>query len=69
MEKINKDTLWADIRNTRNLLLRDADNMVNAALDNGEDATRYRQYRKDLRDIPQTYTNPDEVIWPPKPAL
>jgi len=24
-------------------------------------------YRKKLRDIPTTYSNPDEVVWPQKP--
>lgn len=61
-------TKWGDIRNTRALLLKEADNMVNKALDKSEDASLYRQYRQELRDVPQSAGNPDDVVWPDKPT-
>jgi len=30
--------------------------------------TEFQTYRQALRDIPTTYTNPDDVVWPTEPA-
>lgn len=60
---------WANVRDTRSLLLKEADKLVNIANDSGVDIALYRQYRQALRDIPQTYSNPDDVVWPEKPAV
>ncbi|OCH46128.1 hypothetical protein A6D96_22955, partial [Vibrio cyclitrophicus] len=49
--------------------LSEADDLVNMAMDNGVDVAPFRQYRQALRDIPQTYTNPEDVVWPQKPSL
>nr|WP_255312579.1 phage tail assembly chaperone [Vibrio splendidus] len=53
----------------RNSLLKEADNLVNTAEDKGLDSKPFRQYRQVLRDIPQTFTNPEDVVWPQKPSL
>jgi len=58
-----------EIRQIRDRLLRDADALVNTALDNGQDVSLFRQYRKALRDIPQTFSDAQEVVWPTKPSL
>jgi len=34
-----------------------------------EKKTEFLAYRQSLRDIPQTYTNPDDVVWPTKPTI
>ncbi|PSW69470.1 hypothetical protein C0Z01_11545 [Photobacterium kishitanii] len=60
---------WMSIRYTRSILLRQADEMVNIANDKGEDNVLFRQYRQALRDIPQTYDNPDDIVWPTKPTI
>ncbi|WP_229333387.1 phage tail assembly chaperone [Grimontia hollisae] len=60
---------WLKVTSLRNSLLSEADNLVNTAVDNGLDAAPYRQYRQALRDIPQTFTNPEDVVWPQKPTL
>ncbi|CAK1817950.1 Phage tail protein [Vibrio crassostreae] len=60
---------WVEIIEQRDCLMVDADHLVNSAMDNGVDATPFRQYRQALRDIPQTYTNPEDVVWPQKPSL
>ncbi|MGF1716105.1 phage tail assembly chaperone [Photobacterium chitinilyticum] len=52
-----------------NSLLKEADNLVNIAEDNDFDTAPFRQYRQALRDIPQTYSNPEDVVWPQKPSL
>ncbi|WP_102507984.1 phage tail assembly chaperone [Vibrio kanaloae] len=64
-----KEAQMLEIRQIRDRLLGDADVLVNTSLDNGIDSTPFRQYRKALRDIPQTYSNPEDVVWPQKPSL
>ena len=61
--------VWAEVRHLRQLKMKEADVLVNRALDMGVDTTPFSQYRQALRDIPQTYNTPDEVIWPQKPSL
>lgn len=34
-----------------------------------EKVAEFATYRQELRDIPQTYSNPDDVVWPEKPSL
>ncbi|MCC4784880.1 phage tail assembly chaperone [Vibrio lentus] len=58
-----------EVRKAREPLMKDADDLINMALDLGTDATAFRQYRQALRDIPQTYSNPEDVVWPQKPSL
>ncbi|WP_106408123.1 phage tail assembly chaperone [Vibrio sp. 10N.222.47.A9] len=58
-----------EIRHIRDRLLAEADKLINLALDNGVDTAPFRQYRQALRDIPQTYSNPEDVVWPQKPSL
>jgi len=56
---------WESIRDKRNQLLDDSDyTQVPDFPGNREAWTAYRQL---LRDIPQKYKNPEEVVWPPKP--
>ncbi|HIF9079948.1 TPA: phage tail assembly chaperone [Photobacterium damselae] len=68
-DEIRLQSQWESVRYTRAILLKQADEMVNMANDKGEDSIFFRQYRQALRDIPQTYDNPDDVIWPAKPTL
>ncbi|MEZ9073123.1 phage tail assembly chaperone [Vibrio splendidus] len=58
-----------DVIKSRDSLLVEADHLVNSAMDNGVDATPFRQYRQALRNIPKTFTNPEDVVWPQKPSL
>ena len=57
---------WEEIRSKRELLLKDSDwtQLADAQVDKQEWAT----YRQALRDIPQTYANPNDVVWPTKPT-
>ena len=57
------------VKSVRKTFLKEADNLVNTAEDNGIDSAPYRQYRQALRDVPQTFTNPEDVVWPQKPSL
>lgn len=31
--------------------------------------SEFTAYRQVLRDIPQTYDNPDDIVWPTKPTI
>lgn len=66
---IFKGAQMMEIRQIRNRLLRDADSLINTALDNDVDVTPFRQYRQALRDIPQTFSDAQDVVWPTKPSL
>ena len=60
---------WVESIEKRDQLMFEADKLVNTALDKGLDAAPFRQYRQALRDIPQTFTDATEIIWPQKPTL
>lgn len=60
--------LWNDIRQQRDKLLAQADIEINIRLDDGEDVSAWRAYRKALRALPQSTDNPTEVVWPKKPG-
>ncbi|WP_210499826.1 phage tail assembly chaperone [Vibrio crassostreae] len=60
---------WVEHIEHRDRLMVDADHLVNTAMDMELDVTPFRQYRQALRDIPQTYSNPEDVVWPQKPSL
>ncbi|WP_050937720.1 phage tail assembly chaperone [Vibrio harveyi] len=64
-----QDAQMMEVKQVRARLMIEADYLVNTALDNGIDETPFRQYRQALRDIPQTYSNPEDVVWPQKPSL
>lgn len=61
-----EDDVWYGVREKRNKLLSESDwtQSRDVILDNDSDWVLYRQ---SLRNIPQDYTNTDDVIWPVKP--
>jgi len=57
---------WDDIRVKRDQLIRDSDwTMIPGAT---VDQAQWAAYRQILRDLPQTYTNPEDVVWPVQPS-
>ena len=56
---------WADIRSKRDGLLAATDwwAVSDRAMSASETA-----YRQALRDVPQTFASPADVVWPTKPA-
>jgi hypothetical protein len=61
---------WYSARFKRNNLLKESD--VEILPDRWENMdlpvkAAWSLYRLQLRDIPQTFSNPDEIIWPTKP--
>lgn len=58
-----KHVTWDDVRQERNKLLTNTD--YTQVEDYPEDKKyQYKIYRQALRDLPQTYSNPEKVIWP-----
>lgn len=59
---------WNDIRGKRAILLGRCDwtQTADAPLTN-EQKTAWATYRQALRDLPETYETPAEVIWPTPP--
>lgn len=58
---------WEHIKTQRDALLKDCDwaDLPNSPVKNKPAWIRYRQA---LRDIPQQFNSPQDVIWPEKPA-
>lgn len=67
VEDISDEDLWREIRIKRNRLLSECDWTMVA--DSPEDLNfrEWEMYRQRLRDIPNNYQNPKEVIWPISP--
>ena len=62
-------TRWAETRAIRDIKLKSADILLEKTIDKGESETACRQYRQALRDIPQTFSDAQDVVWPTKPQL
>jgi hypothetical protein len=57
---------WDIIRAKRNYLLKATDWTLTPG--SSLDQAQWAAYRQILRDLPQTYTNPEDVVWPVKPS-
>lgn len=57
---------WEEIRSKRNRLLRETD--YTQMTDWPGNKVPWFNYRKELREIPQKYQNPEDVIWPTPPS-
>lgn len=57
---------WTAIREKRDQLIRESDwTMIPGAT---VDQAQWSAYRQILRDLPQTYTNAEDVVWPTVPS-
>lgn len=68
--RIELEKNWSLVRNQRDLLLKQSD--IEVVSDKWEQMTAERKsswssYRQILRDIPQNFSNPSDVIWPNLP--
>ena len=62
---ISPDANWVALRKTRNDLLTETDwwGVSDRTMTDAQ-----KKYRQDLRDLPSTTSDPEDVIWPNKPA-
>lgn len=60
---------WEQVRKQRESKLRASDwtQMPDTAL-SAEEVDEWRKYRQDLRNITETFDNPDKVVWPVIPG-
>jgi len=62
--KPSTEEKWVRIRSRRDALLRDCDWWASSDLTMSDAQTAYR---KALRDLPTSKSNPDEIVFPSKP--
>ncbi|HFQ5304560.1 TPA: tail fiber assembly protein [Vibrio vulnificus] len=61
---------WDKIRIRRDFLIKDTDwTQVSDVPLTEDQKAECSSYRQTLRNIPQDYSNPDDVIWPKRPAF
>ena len=60
------DSTWENIRKKRDYILKSTDWTVTPGC--SVDQAQWSAYRQNLRDIPQTYTVIDDVVWPTQPS-
>lgn len=61
---------WQEVRNTRDSFLAESDLYIlpdRWATYNQDEQQAWKVYRQALRDVPQTFIDPLEVVWPQKP--
>lgn len=58
---------WDDIRSKRNTLLKESDFAEYSRRLTPDKKTAWLAYRDELFDLPETFNDPNEVIWPEKP--
>ena len=58
---------WEQIRGQRDALLKDSDWSAFPDATPKPSKEAWLTYRQALRDLPQNFKNPSEVIWPEKP--
>lgn len=66
LQDLVKIPTWWEIRLKRNRLMAMSD--YTQMSDYPGDKESWATYRQALRDIPQTYTNPEDVVWPTAPG-
>lgn len=65
-EPADQPDAWDAIRQKRDQLIRDSDwTMTPGAT---VDQAQWTAYRQVLRDLPQTYENAEDVVWPTVPS-
>lgn len=66
-DELKNNNGWATVRHYRSNLLVEADIEILKKEDSGQDATAWRAYRQQLRDLPSTAVSPFDVVFPTKP--
>jgi len=67
----NIEAEWKFVRSKRDALLIESDALASTpdrwALLTSEKQQEWLDYRQELRDLPQNFEDPQEVVWPTKP--
>ena len=68
-EEMTEQQKWNQIKYQRDLYLQQCDwTQLPAAVLTIEEKAAWQDYRQALRDIPQTFNSPDEVVYPVMPG-
>lgn len=68
-EEMTEQQKWNQIKYQRDLYLQQCDwTQLPDAVLTIEEKAAWQNYRQALRDIPQTFNSPDEVVWPAMPG-
>lgn len=60
---------WVEIREERNRRIATTDYIIMRMVDQGQPISAdWAAYRQALRDVPQTQTDPFNIVWPTAPA-
>lgn len=68
IKPFNIPPTWEQIRAKRDSLLKDSDWSVAGDANPKPSKEAWLSYRQALRDLPQNFKTPEEVIWPEKPS-
>ena len=61
-------TKWATVRAIRDAKLKATDVLILQAQESKQPLSEaWKAYRQALRDTPQLFDNPDQIIWPTQP--
>ncbi len=67
---LHPECKWNEIRSCRDKLVAETDyTQVSDSPLSSEKKAEFTAYRQALRDIPQTYDHPDDIVWPTKPTI
>ena len=66
IETDDENILWARIRHQRDMELAATD--WTQVADSTADKTAWAEYRKALRDLPASNTDPKKIVFPTRPA-
>jgi len=64
-EQIKTEEAWKPVRLKRDMLLTQSD--WTQLQDSTADKNVWAEYRQALRNIPQTFSDPESIVWPQKP--
>lgn len=65
-QEIPDEWVWERLRNKRNMLLSLSD--WTQTLDATVDQETWAEYRKKLRNLPNTNPDPRKIVWPKEPS-
>jgi hypothetical protein len=65
---MSETEIWAAIREERNARLRECDwVLIEDSPKSSDEKKLWKTYRQALRDLPQAYGKPAEIVWPERP--